>query len=402
MRKKKSDSAKRKRSSNQRTRKTSLPRRIARATPLILVLVLLGVVFSRLGVLHKLETLTLDTEARLNSPVADSEVAIVNIVDGDYEKMFDSKSPLNSAGLRDLIDAIATGQPRVIGVDIDTSDKQFRDGFQIPPSWPPIVWERIVKELPESADEKPEPISVMGGRDAALDRDSGLALLVQDADDKVTRRYRRFIDTTEGPLPSFSWAVVHKFAPEKALLLDDWAEPLLIRYSSDREGSERLEFTAGKVIELAPQWKAAPQSSPLRSKIVLLGGSYLGQDRHDTPLGKMVGVRVLANVIETELGGGGYGPPGRSTIALLEIFDGVLLILLFHFFSSVRAVLISLVIVPLLALVCSLLSFGSVSRWAYFAPVLVGVLLFELYEHFRRHTVPQVYEEISGSATDAK
>lgn len=396
MRKKKSERGKPRRNPRRRTTKPSLARRLARATPLILILVLLVIAFGRLGVLHKLETITLDTEARLNSPAAESAVAIVNIVDADYEKMFDSKSPLNPASLHDLIDAIAAGQPKVIGVDIDTSDKQFRYGFQISPAWPPIIWERIVRELPESVNEKPEPVSVMGGRDAALDRDAGLALLIQDAEDKVTRRYRRFIDTSEGLLPSFSWAMVHKFAPEKALLLDARAEPLLIHYSGDREGSHRLEFTAAKIMELAPQWRASAQASPLRNKIVLLGGSYLGQDRHDTPLGKMLGVRVIANVIESELAGGGVGAPNKITIVLLEIFDGVLLTLLFHFFSSARAALVSLLIVPFLALVCSLLSFGSVSRWAYFAPVLVGVLLFELYGHFRRHTVTHVYEELSG------
>jgi len=368
----------------------------------MLLLIVLVMLFGRLGVLHKFETITLDAEARLNTPPANSSVAIVNIVDDDYDNLFGSTSPLHPDKLRELIDAIAKGQPKVIGVDIDTSDTQFRDGLRVPPSWPPVVWERVVKDLPESTDEKPEPLSVLGGSDPARDRDSGLALLIQDSEDKVVRRYQRLIDTAEGPLPSFAWSIMQKFAPDKTAALDERAAPLLIKFSGDREGSHRLEFTAAKLLDLAPSWEKAPASSPLYKKIVLLGGSYRGQDRHDTPLGKMIGVRVIANVIETELDGGGYGPPGKVTVALLEIFDGFVLLLLFHFLTTARATAISMVIIPLLALVCSFISFGSFSRWAYFAPVLLGVLLFELYNHYRHHAIPHLYEEISGAGGHEK
>lgn len=398
MRKKKT--AHRKRGPKERAARPGLGRRVLRTAPLMFLLIILVIAFGRLGVLHKFETMALDTETRLNPVPAESEVAIVNIVDADYEHLFESKSPLQPDRLHGLIDAIASAQPAVIGVDIDTSDKQFREGFPIPSSWPPIVWMRIIKELPESVNEKPEPVSVMGGRDAALDRDAGLALLIEDSEDKVTRRYSRFIDTAEGPLPSFPWAVVHKFAPEKTLALDDRAGPLLIRYSGDREGKYRVELTAARLLELAPGWKNSPQASPLHKKIVLLGGSYLGQDRHDTPLGKMEGVKILASVIETELRGGGYGPPNKLTIALLEIFDGFFLILLFHLLRPLKALLISLLATPVLALACSLISFVSFSRWAYFAPVLLGVLAFELYDDYRRKWIPRMYEDITQTKSE--
>jgi CHASE2 domain-containing sensor protein len=376
----------------------SFVKRGLRATPVIVLLILLVVVFSRLGVLHKFETVALDSEMRVNVAPAQSDVAIVNIIDEDYERIFDSQSPLNPEKLHNLIDDIASGGPKVVGVDIDTSDKQFREIPRIETSWPPIIWEREVKRLPESVNERIEPKSVLGERGPVFDLNSGLVHLIADSDDKVTRRYPRFLETTEGLLPSFAWAVVHKFDPEKTKTLDESTDPLLIRYSGDRKGSHRFEFTATKLHELSQQWRDKPDSSPVRGKIVLLGGSYLDKDQYDTPLGRMIGVRILGSVIETELAGGGFKAPGKFTIALLEIFDGLFLILLFHIIRPLKALLISAVIIPVLSLACSLISFGSVSRWAYFAPVLIGVLLYELYEDFRRRTIPLLYEEISGTA----
>jgi hypothetical protein len=42
-----------------------------------------------------------------------------------------------------LIDAIARSDPKVIGVDIDTSDPSFRD-LKPDPRWPPVVWARNI------------------------------------------------------------------------------------------------------------------------------------------------------------------------------------------------------------------------------------------------------------------
>ena len=51
---------------NRKVSDISLVKRGLRATPVIIVLVLLVVIFSRLGVLHKFETVALDSEMRVN------------------------------------------------------------------------------------------------------------------------------------------------------------------------------------------------------------------------------------------------------------------------------------------------------------------------------------------------
>ena len=95
----------------------------------------------------------------------------------------------------------------------------------------------------------------------------------------------------------------------------------------------------------------------------------------------MNGVDVLAFATETELQGGGLRPAPRLAIVLLQIFDGFLLLLLFQQLPLRKAVFVSLVAVPVLSLICSLLAFRSVAFWAYFAPILIAVLAQQLYDH---------------------
>ena len=104
-----------------------------------------------------------------------------------------------------LLDDIAKGDPALIGVDIDTSAPQFRDEFEEGKNWPPVVWEREVRELPENDTSYTlEPLDVLGGKpNLDYSKNSfGLGLLIDDADG-VTRRYRRLIQTRAGPLASF-------------------------------------------------------------------------------------------------------------------------------------------------------------------------------------------------------
>jgi CHASE2 domain-containing sensor protein len=222
--------------------------------------------------------------------------------------------------------------------------------------------------------------------------------LIDDAEDKVTRRYRRVIETQDGMLPSFPWAITEAYLqdrPVDSAQLQASSDDLLIRYSGNREGSHRLKLSATKLEELSKNW---PTASPIRGKIVLLGGSYLGQDRHDTPIGQLTGLEVMANVIETELSGGGYKAPSRAILFLLELFEAFVLILLFHILRLRWALVWSLVLIPLMAVVCSTFAYGDKHHFIQFALVLLGLLVFELYEHFRRTAIPRVYHDLTHSS----
>jgi CHASE2 domain-containing sensor protein len=382
------------------SRKKSAPGGLWGRIPRILIglLVVLGLVFgvSSLGALHKLDAFVHDTKMRLNHPPAESEVAVVIINDDDYRKLFKGKSPLDPFELQRIINAIALGKPRIIGVDIVNTDEQFR-AVELTSWWPPIIWYRESQLVPpqEQAEHGAhneqglvEAFSVLGGKGPEYDANSGLPLLIEDAEDRVTRRYRRMIATTEGLLPSFPWAIVSKLPPDKARGLKASTDDLFIRYSLDKDGTHRFTPTASIVLELAKG--GLPADNPFKDKIVLLGGSYLNADKHDTPIGVMNGVEILAQVVETELQGGGDKAPNKFTTHLLEIFEGAIAIILFQFFQRYRfskALLLNLSMIFLTSLLCSYVAFGSPWRIAYFLPLLLLLILYEHIMEYRAHLI---------------
>lgn len=346
----------------------------------------LAVIFTaglnRAGLLSQLETTILDAQMRLDMPSEESQVVIVEITQDDFAGVFQGQTrPLKPDALRALIDAVAKGQPCIIAVDIDTHFPQFKD-FKVGEDWPPVIWAREIAEVPADVNEKPIPLDVLGGQNPAFNERSGIPLLIDDAGSKTTRRYVRLIDTTIGKQPSFAWAVYRALQGRDCAgitvpPLAETADPLLIRYSRGGEGVGRTKLTASNVISFA-EATGWGNNDLIKGKVVLIGGSYLGDDRHDTPFGRMTGVEVVANVVETELRGGGINPPNYLTMGLLLLFDGVLLIALFQILPFRKALLLSLPVIMLLSLACSFLTYRSFSRWAFFAPVMLGVTLAEL------------------------
>ena len=275
--------------------------------------------------------------------------------------------------MQQLITAVSAGKPCVIGVDIGTDFSEFsnKDYFQIQDEWSPIVWVRDTKDILPDTSKKPIPTEVRGGQ-VNPNLNSGLPLLIDDSQG-VTRKYKRIIETEKGELPSFAWAVYLEAAKQKCAGIEfpdqikidqrqKETSSLFIKYSrgnpnqtvddsspnkskssnqnsTDKDWNQteyvgRIKIPASQIIEFAKsgEWQ---NNELIKDKIVLIGGSY-DEDIHNTPLGKMWGVEIMANVVESELRGGGIKPPGVSITALLAVFDGFLLLGLFHIFRGTR------------------------------------------------------------------
>lgn len=419
----------RKRLGSGRKRRDRSPRRHDAARPIsalrflsgLAVTVALIFVFSHLAALHKLQTFVTDVRMRLNDPPEPSEVAVVRIDDDDYRTLFGARSPLDPAALERLLGAVAAQGPKVIGVDIDTSAPQFKE-FRPGAGWPPVVWEREPKHIPESAHDEVEMLDVLGGRDKSLNAHSGLPLMVADPEDRVVRRYRREIRTSEGAFPTLPMALLERFKGSGARA-DGHAdqrsgghdrpqahggkeehgeepEDLFIRYAGDREGSHRTRLTAAEVLRMAEGGGAAAEA-PLRDKIVLVGGAYLDQDVHLTPLGRMRGVDLMAHVVETELAGGGDRVPNHVTLILLELFEGAVVIVLFQFFHRFgfgRALLLNLLALLAVSVVCSVAAFHTPLRFTFFLPLLLCVLVYEFAVEYRIGLVKQLSKVFGGAA----
>jgi CHASE2 domain-containing sensor protein len=378
------------------TRGISLLERAIKSLPAILIGICLTFFLSRSGIFRQLETYALDTQVRLQGAERDSNVAVVLIDDEDYANLFEGKSPLNHTSLEKLINAIAAGKPRVIGIDVDTSAPQFRD-LKLPAGGPVIVWAQAGSF--SHRDDKYHLTNLLGGQQ--VDAKSGIVVMRLDSDGAI-RRYPRMCETNKGALPSFPWVVASQFDPNGAGQHSPSEDNLFIKFAGDNAGSHRVHFTASRVLSLAdgPGWQT---DSPIKDKIVLLGGAYGSEDEHDTPLGWMLGVEVLAYAVDTELLGGGTKPASPILVTILGGFVGLLLLLFFQHFRPAKAILISLLTVPILGALSSLVAFRSMAFWAYFVPIPLAVLTQEIYHHakdYRMRLIKQLYQGVVGKGEE--
>ena len=381
--------------SHKRTFLTSL----RRALPTIVFAIAGTYVLSRLGTLHGLERLALDAEMAA-SPHPSTSICLVEITDTDYDDLFGGRSPLLPDKLHDLISAIALSKPAVIGVDIDTSHPQFRN-LRIEPDWPPVIWERDISTNGQ-IDGGGEPLDVLGGQDPRINQNSGIPVLLDDPEDKATRLYTLCVRTKSGSEPTFVYAVatayrsaISKTTSESRFLCDSGnkapTQSLFINYAL-RRGTTLYEKDAAQVLGLSDKKENGDQSQIVPdfvNKIVLIGGTYRDFDRHFTPIGELPGVAVLANAVDTELQGGGVKASPRWVLFGLEFIASALLVLLFHQYA-VRPGIALAWGVPLtlaLSLVFSFFSFHTFSRFVNFAPTLLAVLIFEVYEYIRHESI---------------
>lgn len=373
----------------------------------MLLAVLFTFVLNRTGLFSELETTLLDTQMRIDMPAENSPVVIVDVTAEDFKGFFKSQTrPLNPDALQKLLEAIAAGGPCVVGVDVDTSFEQFKN-FKVD-NLSNFVWSRHAEM---SDDNQTIVYEVLGRDDPALNEKSGVAMVDYDEKD-VARFYSRVMETTKGNLPSFAWAVfkeakIRKCAGIQFPDLEESNESLHIKFSRGVDGAGRARIPVAHILKFAENnWQ---DSKLLKDKIVLVGGSYLGEDKSETPLGMMNGVEVNANVLESDLRGGGVKSPRFLSVVLLQIFDGFLLIALFQIFSWRKAALLSLPLILLLSLACSFFTYFSFSHWAFFVPVMIGVALTELFEETKEHfknrykrTIAETYEEFGGRPSDEK
>jgi hypothetical protein len=397
-----------KRNADMQREKIPLKKRLIGALPFMLSAILLTAFLAVTGSYKAFETSFTDAWMRFDLPNEESEVVIVDIKQSDFDTFFEGQTrPLKPERLQVLIDAIARGEPCVIGVDIDTHFPEY-SSFQIIENWKPkVFWVREPKEIPEDTTHKPVLLDILGGKNPQQNEYSGVPLLLDDPSDKVTRRYVRGFETEQGLVPSFTWAIYQfvqqnpEKCPEIKLTRRDLkisTEPLIIEFSRGREGAGRIRLSVSDVLKMSESsdWS---KNELLKNKIVLLGGSYLGEDKHDTPIGTMDGMEILANVIETEIKGGGLVPLSGFGVFILIIFDGILLVLLFHFFSFRKAMILCVAAIPILSLMGSLLAYRSFSYWAYFVPIMLFVVFNELKDivkgYFKRKMISD-YEKTQG------
>src|SRR5690606_31389759 len=137
-----------------------------------------------------------DLQAQLahTLPADGQQVVVVSIGERDYKELFDSSSPLDDSTLRLLIEKILDGNASVLGVDIRTEDPKFAS-LQNLNNMDKVVWARAAVG---AMQDIVIPGAVLGTGPGELS--SGVAILPDDSEDSVIRRYLRRIPTSEGVL----------------------------------------------------------------------------------------------------------------------------------------------------------------------------------------------------------
>jgi CHASE2 domain-containing sensor protein len=406
----------------------SLLRLMRQSVPTIVVISLLSLGMDYLGWFKGFETYALDSLLRIKSPHDESNVFIVTIDDRDYHELFGDTSPVDPAPLRALLSAIEAAGPRVIGVDLDTSEPAFAAE-----DWPAAVWARDARPVCTASDgaaddesqcdaEEIVRLSACGGKLVEKLADghggqrieteplSGVVVFPQDFDG-VVRRYRRQFKSSQaeppselaGEVDSLPWAIVQEYArATRAASREPCAEcgrvekiqksrnghELVLNFAGDRYRFKRMP--ARVVLEAAQKdyWK---EKSPLRGAIVLVGGTYrAARDAYVTPVGTRYGVELIAQAIESDLQGGGIREINWIMAVLLDFAAGAILIFLNWRFTGRGSVYVNLVAIVVLSLAASFLAFNAVAYWLNFTAVLLGIWIHLLWEssqekrHLRR------------------
>ncbi len=360
----------------------------------VLVLAILTQVMGHLGFFRAFEMGSLDAFLNLQKPVPTEHVFLVVIDNDDYRDLFGERSPLDPTMLARILEAMLAYQPRVVGVDIDTSHRLFAP-LATNTLFSSVVWAQAIRDLTEQApgtflqilgdlllhETHPVNLAPLLGQDKPLVR-RGIGLFPLDGDG-VFRRHLRLIPAgEEGGAPvkkrSLAMSLMEAYDGERARDLLAREEEAIINFPASQYQLHRIRAS-----HLLQQWQA-PGADPFleqfRDRIWLLGGTYAAaRDLHPTAAGLMSGVDILATTIEAEIAGRVISGTSGWLHLAVDVATGLLMVLLGRTTQPRLYLLLSLLLVPALALAASYLLFTSLAFWLSFVPMVAGIFIHQLW-----------------------
>jgi CHASE2 domain-containing sensor protein len=356
-----------------------------------------------LPVLQGHEIMSLDYVSRLRQPrsLDRSGIVLVSIDSDDFKNIFQSQSPLNPDKVIQTIQKIATAQPRVIAVALDTSKLRYHDlNLQsILRTGVPIVWAREARlpgekpgsNLPFTSGSAVIPGVVLGGAESPEGNFfTGISNLFED--DGAVRRYKWLFKADDGHYrDSFCLAVLKiicsgssssKPGPRYCQLVDKSVNdpesrlnPAFIRFSMD---PPHHLLTVGDLQRLSPR-ASAPQDwqTYLKGKIVFLGGEFPeGFDRYPTAVGDHYGVRIHAEALASQMENETIWVRSRWWVILAEVAALCALFIAQHRINKAASrfwcIFCGMI---LFSILLSYFSFGRWELFYNFVPLLAGIFL---------------------------
>lgn len=308
-------------------------------------------------------------------PSKDKQVVIVGITDGDYKTLFNSTSPLSPARVTEIITAISKGEPKILGVNLLTSDAIHKQYIPTESTFP-IVWtEEAIKDEEKGIDDYKNPLANQG----LLKMHYAALPEIPVESDGIHRLYQRAIEIKkrgEKIHPTFAWKIYELAKPEEAKAKTVNDEEYYIRFAGKKQQDERLVIPTSQILDESNKENLEELKKFLKGKIVLLGGMYSdSRDRGTVPFGEMYGVEIHSTIVETEL----YGQPQKPISSLARILINLLMIFVFpinftYFGLNKKSVVIAVVPIIVLGVIFSLTQYGNISGF----PVLILVFSYGL------------------------
>jgi CHASE2 domain-containing sensor protein len=341
------------------------------------------------------ETTAFDAAFHLSRPKEPKNIVLVEIDQPDYNERYRGTSPLESRALSSLLTKIEQSKPAIIAVDIDTSAPQFSQLPQL--SSDMYVWAEGAAECSNGTMRA----FGIAGRKHALESDgrkrtlpySGIALSEQDYDGTIRRVPLNYPicseSATQQATPSFALAIAREYSLRNPAALTKRVQARLWEEKAEEEQYfGRYSFSRMSSRFVLPQNEPLQNGSvhsELAGKIVIVGGTYCeGNDLHRTAMGTTSGMEIVASQVAALIDPRGTVSRIRELyMILLDLVVGAILVCINHRFHSTpaKALLLSLLAIPVMALLASFLVFSSMAFWANTMPVSISVLIHQFYEH---------------------
>jgi hypothetical protein len=356
---------------------------------ILILLLVTGHQLARVWVFEYVGLWSADKLASLRAPEGATETSVVIITDDERRTLLSGNSPIPARNLRQAVCAILLEKPKVLGVDLDTSQVALTP----PRTSTKVVWARGIKitrqhDASGKAELKVGPDYLLGKADP--DVLSGLAVAPVMPDWSV-RSIPTCYEYDRGRVMPTMIAALANAAAGRPIPDCEGKEgdrevgAYAVNYQFDRFtladfSPQRLDDRAIERCQRGEgEWSdAAASNHPLKGRVVLLGGEYDAQDWHQTPYGLQPGVEVLAGLTEHVL-------RGSSAYAIedwMEWAFKIVLALMIAWIHSrcrpVAALLLSLMGLGALILTGGLLAVFFTAYRATVVPFLLGIILEQL------------------------
>jgi CHASE2 domain len=381
----------------------------------ILGMTLLSLLFHRFGAFERLELTDADRLVRVaKRGPSSTRISLVLISDDDYQRLFANTSPLAPEPLLHLVENVCKLGPRIVGIDIITSDWTARQveatGSHLQllkHSGCKVVWIRdegsveSSEAIPTNGPKEDRYLlgKVTGQSAPGAGLCSALPVFKPDADG-VVRTFRTSVAASltaaQAARPYVTLVGALSSPGTCGFLTNDEVRSKLqkIRFTANES---MLRLPAGRIFDIDfndthDGAYIAGMRDPkfgVGDSTVILGGAYrYARDHYTTPLGDLLGAEIIGNAVLS------VNDPIREikewALALWELAVdvGMLALVVSIGFRLPWAVLISAILSVLAAV---LLSWGLFNYGGYFLGLLVstisilmGSLVATIFEYGRR------------------